>query len=106
MSFTPAEPRGNVIDEIVRKDLLTAFIQMDAKLLSELPIECNAGSTATTLLRIGSRLFCANTGDSRTVLCCQSVVTSAQGSFAQLVSTALSEDHKPMRDDEKVKHRN
>jgi serine/threonine protein phosphatase PrpC len=46
------------------------------------------GSTATTVLMLGDRLFCANVGDSRVLLC-----RDGQGIY-------LSEDHKPGRPDE------
>jgi len=46
------------------------------------------GSTATTALILGSRLYCANVGDSRTLLC------------RNLKPISMSEDHKPSREDE------
>jgi serine/threonine protein phosphatase PrpC/pSer/pThr/pTyr-binding forkhead associated (FHA) protein len=46
------------------------------------------GSTATTALLLGNRLYCANTGDSRTMLC---------RNFSAIPMTT---DHKPSREDE------
>ena len=46
------------------------------------------GSTATTALLLGNKLFCSNTGDSRTMLC---------RNFKPL---PLTTDHKPSREDE------
>lgn len=91
-------------DDVIRRALHTAFLETDAKLLSDLPIECDAGSTATTLLRLGRRVFCANTGDSRTVLCVRKTETmcSTGEKFSRISFVPLSEDHKPTRDDEKV----
>lgn len=46
------------------------------------------GSTATTALLLGNLLFCANTGDSRTLLC------------RDFKAMPMTEDHKPSREDE------
>lgn len=61
-----------------------SFTHVHAKLVT-LP---QAGSTATTCLVLGSRLYIANVGDSRTVLC--------RGGKLRLAS----QDHKPSRADE------
>lgn len=79
------EPR----DALVQEALATAFHKVDRTLLKA--TWCNAGSTATCALLLGSRLYCANTGDSRTVLC--------RGGQA----VDLSSDHKPKRADERAR---
>ena len=75
------------VDAKLRAAIRTAFLFTDEQFLasSEHP---QAGSTATTALIIGRRAYCANVGDSRTVLC------------ARGVARALSSDHKPTREDE------
>lgn len=50
-----------------------------------------SGSTAVTCLLMGNDLFCANAGDSRAVLCRDGVAVN------------LSEDHKPMNEEEKTR---
>jgi serine/threonine protein phosphatase PrpC len=51
------------------------------------------GSTATTALLIGNLLFCANTGDSRTMLC------------RNFEAMPMTTDHKPSREDESARIR-
>ena len=56
-----------LIDQIVIKTLKAAFLKTDEEFLrtSNYP---QHGSTATTALLLGKRLYCANVGDSRTLL--------------------------------------
>ena len=75
------------IDEKVKKALRDAFLKTDRLFLSKSPTP-DHGSTATTVLLLGQRLFCANVGDSRTVLC------------RNFKIVPLSHDHKPSRPDE------
>lgn len=102
-AIAEALPPANVLastgrtldDETVRVALQAAFSATDAALLRELPPSCDAGSTATTVLRLGRRLVCANTGDSRSVLC-------REDGAGGITVVALSDDHKPSKPDEKV----
>jgi serine/threonine protein phosphatase PrpC len=72
-------------DKIVKEALTEAFLATDADFISR---GGQAGSTATSVLVLGNRLYCANAGDSRTVLCRNNI------------ARAMSEDHKPSREDE------
>ncbi|CAN0223498.1 unnamed protein product, partial [Ectocarpus fasciculatus] len=75
------------LDTIVKEAISEAFAAADKEFIatSRLP---EAGSTATTCLVLGPRLFMANVGDSRTVLC--------RGGKVRMASN----DHKPSRADE------
>ena len=75
------------LDAIVMQSLRDAFRKTDDDFIrtSAFP---QHGSTATTALILGHRLYCANVGDSRTLLC---------RNFKPL---AMSVDHKPSREDE------
>jgi serine/threonine protein phosphatase PrpC len=75
------------LDEIITRALRDAFITTDAAFLSSSP-DSEHGSTATVVLVMGQRLYCANVGDSRTVL---------SRNFA---AVPLSSDHRPSREDE------
>lgn len=74
-------------DRIVVKSLVETFLKTDTDFLNS-SSSANHGSTATTVLILGNRLYCSNAGDSRTVLC---------RNFSPI---ALSIDHKPARPDE------
>ena len=56
------------LDRIIVQSLKTSFLQTDKSFIntSEHP---QHGSTATTALILGKRLYCANVGDSRSMLC-------------------------------------
>jgi len=73
-------------DELVIGALTEAFVATDGDFLAS---KGAAGSTASTVLVLGTRAYCANVGDSRTVL-------YRRGGQAM----ALSDDHKPSREDE------
>mmetsp|Transcript_7580 Transcript_7580/g.12768 ORF Transcript_7580/g.12768 Transcript_7580/m.12768 type:complete len:598 (-) Transcript_7580:176-1969(-) len=75
------------LDKIVCHSLKASFLKTDDNFIhtSEHP---QHGSTGTTALVLGRRLFCANVGDSRTMIC---------RNFAPIL---MSEDHKPTREDE------
>jgi serine/threonine protein phosphatase PrpC len=75
-------------DKVVIEALTEAFLATDNDFISR---QGQAGSTATTTLILGNRLYCANVGDSRTVLCRNGV------------ARPLSEDHKPSREDESAR---
>jgi serine/threonine protein phosphatase PrpC/pSer/pThr/pTyr-binding forkhead associated (FHA) protein len=74
-------------DRIVIKCVTEAFSKTDSDFLGSSQ-NANHGSTATTVLILGDRVYCNNVGDSRSVIC---------RNFAPI---ALSVDHKPSRPDE------
>eukprot|EP01038_Epipyxis_sp_PR26KG_P006901 gene6901-9453_t len=75
------------LDKIVEQALKTTFLSTDQNFIST-STNPQHGSTATTALILGKRLYCANVGDSRTLLC---------RNFQPML---LSQDHKPNREDE------
>lgn len=75
------------MDTSVIKSLKSVFLQTDADFISS-SANPGHGSTATTALLLGKRLYCANVGDSRTMIC---------RNFQPIV---MSEDHRPTREDE------
>jgi len=77
----------DAIDALVCQALESSFLAADQEFLASRG-EVEAGSTATTVLLLGNRIYCANVGDSRTVLCRDGT------------AVALSKDHKPTREDE------
>ncbi len=74
-------------DRLIIETIKRAFTNTDDNYIanSEFP---QHGSTATTALLLGNRVYCSNTGDSRTMLC---------RNFQPL---PLTNDHKPSREDE------
>lgn len=80
------------IDTFVTTALKSAFLKTDDDFLhtSATP---QHGSTATTALILGKRLYCSNLGDSRTLLC------------RNFEPMPLSVDHKPSREDEQKRIR-
>ena len=72
-------------DALVKEAMTEAFLACDQDFIAN---HGSAGSTATTVLMLGQRAYCCNVGDSRTVL-------SRAGR-----AVALSNDHKPSREDE------
>lgn len=86
-------PEGlEAIDTFVTTALKSAFLKTDDDFLrtSATP---QHGSTATTALILGKRLYCSNLGDSRTLLC------------RNFEPMPLSVDHKPSRADEQKRIR-
>lgn len=75
------------LDQIVTNTLKSTFLKTDKDFISTSQ-NPQHGSTATTALLLGKRLYCANVGDSRTLLCRK---------FSPIL---LSQDHKPTREDE------
>jgi serine/threonine protein phosphatase PrpC/pSer/pThr/pTyr-binding forkhead associated (FHA) protein len=75
------------LDRIVCQTLKATFLKTDQDFLSS-SAHPQHGSTATTALILGRRIYCATVGDSRSMLC---------RTFAPLV---MSDDHKPTRPDE------
>ncbi len=58
----------HLLDKVVINTLKSTFLKTDADFLSTSP-HPQHGSTATTALMLGRRLYCANVGDSRTLIC-------------------------------------
>ena len=56
-----------------------------------------SGSTCTSVITYGRKLYCANVGDSRTI-----IISAAPGSPDGCTARAISRDHKP--DDLAEKH--
>jgi serine/threonine protein phosphatase PrpC len=79
--------------ELMRKILKTAYLRTDKDFITPKNAP-QSGSTAATVLLFGRRLFAANVGDSRVVLC------RSGGQCVELTS-----DHKPSRPDEAARVR-
>lgn len=58
----------NAVDNAIIAMLKSVFLETDKQFLAKSEYSQN-GSTATTVLLLGNRLYCANVGDSRTLLC-------------------------------------
>lgn len=83
ITSTPAFQRGDF-----EKGLKDAFLHGDSALHKAMPNELS-GCTGNCILIVQNHLYCANTGDSRAVLCRNGV------------AIALSEDHKPTNPQER-----
>lgn len=67
---TDEAPAWERIDKLVIQVLKASFLKTDADFISTATsAHAQHGSTATTGLLLGQRLYCANVGDSRTLLC-------------------------------------
>jgi len=77
----------NELDLLIRRSLRESFLKTDSDFINSSSCPQH-GSTATTALILGRRLYCANVGDSRTMIC---------RNFTPIL---MSEDHKPYREDE------
>lgn len=91
-ALNDAHPLKDEVDRVVISALEAAFAKTDAEFIGSSPHSQN-GSTATTALVLGKRLYCANTGDSRTFLC------------RNFKPVRMTEDHKPSREDEQKRIR-
>ena len=80
------------LDNVVLKCLKDSFLKTDSDFLKKSQ-SAQHGSTATTALILGNRLYAANVGDSRTLLC------------RNMTAYPLSIDHKPSREDEAARIR-
>ena len=88
-----SEQSEDPASELMRKILKTSYLRTDRKFISPKSAP-QSGSTAATVILLGRRLFAANVGDSRVVLCRNG------GQCVELTS-----DHKPSRPDEAARVR-
>ncbi|GMH94028.1 hypothetical protein TrST_g4054 [Triparma strigata] len=79
---------GDESSKPIRDILKTAFLDLDETFISD-PEGPSAGSTCSAAIMFGNRLFAANVGDSRVVLCREG------GNVIEMTN-----DHKPTRPDE------
>ncbi len=87
------EQSEDATSELMRRILKTAYLRTDKEFISPKTAP-QSGSTAATVILMGRRLFVANVGDSRVVLC------RGGGQCVELTS-----DHKPSRPDEAARVR-
>merc|ERR1712226_709588 len=88
-----SEQTEDNVSELMRHIIKTAYLETDKEFITP-KTSPQSGSTAATIILIGRRLFAANVGDSRVVLC------RAGGQCVELTS-----DHKPSRPDEAARVR-
>jgi serine/threonine protein phosphatase PrpC len=88
-----SEQTEDAASELMRKILKNAYLRTDKEFISPKSAP-QSGSTAATVVLMGRRLFAANVGDSRVVLC------RGGGQCVELTS-----DHKPSRPDEAARVR-
>lgn len=88
-----SEQSEDATSELMRRILKTAYLRTDKEFISPKAAP-QSGSTAATIILMGRRLFAANVGDSRVVLC------RSGGQCVELTS-----DHKPSRPDEAARVR-
>uniref|UniRef100_A0A7S4A9R9 PPM-type phosphatase domain-containing protein n=1 Tax=Pseudo-nitzschia australis TaxID=44445 RepID=A0A7S4A9R9_9STRA len=89
----PEQATEDAASELMRKILKKAYLKTDKDFITPKNAP-QSGSTAATLIIMGRRLFAANVGDSRVVLC------RVGGQCVELTS-----DHKPSRPDEAARVR-
>lgn len=87
------EQSEDAASEFMRKILKGAYLKTDKEFITPKTAP-QSGSTAATVILLGRRLFAANVGDSRVVLC------RGGGQCVELTS-----DHKPSRPDEAARVR-
>mmetsp|Transcript_37660 Transcript_37660/g.82060 ORF Transcript_37660/g.82060 Transcript_37660/m.82060 type:complete len:672 (+) Transcript_37660:194-2209(+) len=88
-----SEQTEDAASELMRRVLKTSYLRADKEFISPKSAP-QSGSTAATVVLMGRRLFAANVGDSRVVLC------RGGGQCVELTS-----DHKPSRPDEAARVR-
>lgn len=88
-----SEQSEDATSELMRRIIKTAYLRTDKEFISPKSAP-QSGSTAATVILMGRRLFAANVGDSRVVLC------RGGGQCVELTS-----DHKPSRPDEAARVR-
>lgn len=79
-------PDSKVIDECLTK----AFAETNAEVYKMVSDVRFSGSTCTSMITYGRKVYCANVGDSRTIL-----IRAAPGSSEACLVRSLSRDHKP-----------
>ena len=89
----PEQATEDPASELMRKILKKSYLKTDKDFITPKNAP-QSGSTAATLIVMGRRLFAANVGDSRVVLC------RVGGQCVELTS-----DHKPSRPDEAARVR-
>lgn len=92
-SMSQTEQTEDAASELMRKILKTSYLRTDKEFITPKTAP-QSGSTAATIILMGRRLFAANVGDSRVVLC------RGGGQCVELTS-----DHKPSRPDEAARVR-
>eukprot|EP00559_Dactyliosolen_fragilissimus_P001208 CAMPEP_0184865348 /NCGR_PEP_ID=MMETSP0580-20130426/17785_1 /TAXON_ID=1118495 /ORGANISM="Dactyliosolen fragilissimus" /LENGTH=649 /DNA_ID=CAMNT_0027364507 /DNA_START=235 /DNA_END=2184 /DNA_ORIENTATION=+ len=88
-----SEQTEDATSDLMRRIIKTAYLRTDKEFITPKSAP-QSGSTAATIILMGRRLFAANVGDSRVVLC------RAGGQCVELTS-----DHKPSRPDEAARVR-
>lgn len=91
-TLNDSHPMKDHVDKIVIEALESSFLKTDEDFICSSPHAQN-GSTATTALILGRRLYCANVGDSRSFIC------------RNWKAVRMTEDHKPSREDEQKRIR-
>lgn len=80
---------------LVHDTLTKAFAESNNEVLRMAQDVRFSGSTCTSMITYGRRVYCANVGDSRTIL-----IRAAPGTADGCTSRPLSRDHKPDDPDE------
>lgn len=88
-----------VVDSTEVKEQLTkSFVQVQDTLFKDSRINLRfSGSTCVSVLIVGTKVFCANVGDSRAVLC------RGLGQGGQINAIPLNRDHKADEPDEEAR---
>jgi len=71
--------------------LRNSFLQLDTDMSKDPVVDDFSGSTSVTTLLVGNKIFCANAGDSRALMCVKGQ------------PVPLSYDHKPQNKDERAR---
>ena len=79
-------PESQVLEECLTK----AFAETNSEVYKMVSDVRFSGSTCTSMITYGRKVYCANVGDSRTIL-----IRAAPGNNDACLVRALSRDHKP-----------
>lgn len=98
-TFDQAKLSQRVVDSTEVKEQLTrSFVTVQNTLLTDSKINLRfSGSTCVSVLIVGTKVFCANVGDSRAVL------VRTVGPNETLTAIALNRDHKADEPDEEAR---